>query len=102
MDAEAKIATADYSGAAQNINTIRAKYSEAPVSFTTAADGYSWLLATWGTEKYSQGDRYACLVRWGKAQSMLAAKGWQLTHNLMPVPLNLINNYPNLVQNPGY
>jgi len=102
MDAEAKIATTDYTGAADDINLIRAKYSEAPVSFTTATDGNTWLQATWLTEKYRQGGRYANLLRWGTAQSVLAAGGWHPNNSRMPVPENFLNIYPGLMQNPGY
>jgi hypothetical protein len=102
MDAEAQIATGHFDLAADDINPLRARYSEAPVSFTTETDGNTWLQAAWLTEKYRQGGRYANLLRWGTAQSVLGPGGWHPNNSRMPVPQNFLNIYPGLMQNPGY
>jgi hypothetical protein len=102
MDAEAKIATVDYDGAVKDINLLRARSGQGAVSFSNASDGYAALQAAWESEKYRQGDRYANLLRWGMAQSVLGAGGWHQYNTLMPVPQNFLDAYPGMVQNPGY
>ena len=53
-------------------------------------------------ELATEGHRWYDLVRTGKAASALAFKGFKAgTHELMPIPLNELNN-TKLVQNPGY
>jgi hypothetical protein len=102
MDAEAKIATADYAGAVDDINLLRARSGLGTVSFSNATDGNAALQTAWKSEKYLQGGRYANLLRWGMAQSVLGAGGWHPYNTQMPVPQNFLDAYPGLVQNPGY
>jgi len=102
MDAEAKIATANFNGAAQDINLLKIRNSQGTVSFNNSSDGMAALQETWQGEKLRQGDRYACLLRWGNAQNVLGAAGWHPWNTVMPIPQAFINTYPNLVQNPGY
>lgn len=101
MDAEAKIATADYNGAIQDLNSLRLRNSQGTVSFSNGADGMTALQDTWKVEKSRQGDRYACLLRWGNAQQVLGAN-WHNFNSLMPIPINFISPYSSMVQNPGY
>ena len=102
MDAEARIATADYDGAVKDINALRTRSGLGTVSFSNTTDGNAALQAAWKSEKYRQGDRYASLLRWGMAQGVLGAGGWHLYNTLMPVPQNFLDAYPGLMQNPGY
>ncbi|MBN9384865.1 MAG: RagB/SusD family nutrient uptake outer membrane protein [Chitinophagaceae bacterium] len=101
MDAEAKIALANYPGAVQDLNLLRLRNSQGTVSFNNATDGMTALQDTWKVEKSRQGDRYASLLRWGNAQQVLGAN-WHPFNNLMPIPQTFIAAYIGLKQNPAY
>jgi len=102
MDAEAKIALADYNGAALDINLLRTRNGQPIVSFSNSANGMTALENTWALEKYRQGDWYPNLIRWGTALGSLGVAGWHPFNSVMPIPVSFLNAYMNLVQNPGY
>jgi hypothetical protein len=53
-------------------------------------------------ELATEGHRWFDLVRTGKAAATLVFKGFKAgTHEVLPIPLNELNN-TKLVQNPGY
>lgn len=102
MDAEAQIANNNLATAQTEVNIVRARAEQSSLTFTNQSDANDGLQSTWQMDKTHQGDRYANLIRWGKAQDVLGAGGWHPFNNVMPIPINFINTYPNLVQNPGY
>ena len=58
---------------------------------------------TWKLEMNREENRYICLQRWGIAAQVLAANGYNAAkNNWLPVPLSFMENYPNIIQNPGY
>ncbi len=47
-------------------------------------------------------ERFWDLIRWGDAQSVLGALGYQAKNHWYPLPSSAISSNPNLVQNPDY
>jgi len=60
------------------------------------------LRQTWQTEMNREGDRFINLVRWNLAQKYLGEKGFQSRHAVLPIPTLVLQQYPNIYQNPGY
>jgi len=81
---------------------LRERNAVSGLTFTNTTDAMEGLQSTWQTERTHQGDRFASLVRWNRAASVLTASGWHNNNNLMPVPMNFLNSYPGLMQNVGY
>lgn len=103
MDAECRINLGDYSIAASDLNALLTRRGQPTVSFTNTADGMTALQSVWQTENLRQGDRFANLVRWGMASSVLGANGFVPGKSgLLPIPQLLLLQYPGLNQNAGY
>jgi len=103
IDAEAQIALGHYSVAQQDLNVLLTRRYQSTVSISNATDGTAALQAAWQTETYRQGDRFVNLIRWGTAQQVLGANGFDIGKStLLPIPQNLLSGYPNMRQNPGY
>ena len=103
MDAEAEIATGHLATAAQYLNLIRSRSGLSTfTSFATVTDANNALHSTWQSETYRQGDRFANLQRWGTAESVLNVYGYRSYNNLLPIPVQILSDYPAIVQNPGY
>lgn len=49
-----------------------------------------------------EGHRFRNLVRWGRAQEVLGAKGYQSFNSRLPITINILDQYPNIYQNVGY
>ena len=105
MSVEAQIASGDpanYTLAAQTINTLRVRNGLSPATFTTPTAAFAVYSETWQKEMYRQGDRFSNLVRWTTDMSVLGPGGYHSNNNLLPIPQSFLNSYPNLTQNPGY
>jgi len=103
MTAEAKIATGtDLSTASLILNAIRVRDGLGTTSFSNTPDGYTVLNETWKKDMNRQGGRFANLVRWQTAMSVLGGNGFQPDKVLLPVPQSLLQLYPNMNQNVGY
>jgi hypothetical protein len=101
MEAEALLNAAAPVGAGsrayQLLNAVRARVSLDPVAVTQDNIEKERRL-----ELAGEGQRWLDLVRWGKAASVLAYKGFVAgKHELMPIPQNDLNN-TKLKQNPNY
>jgi hypothetical protein len=85
------------SRAYQLLNAVRARAGLAPVAVTQGNIETERRL-----ELAGEGQRWLDLVRWGKAATVLASKGFVAgKHELMPIPQSELNN-TKLKQNPGY
>ena len=63
----------------------------------------SALQTLWKAEMPKEGNRFANLVRWEKAVEVLGSKGFTPNkHELFPIPQFVLDNNPDLFQNPGY
>jgi hypothetical protein len=103
MDAEAEIATGHLSTAGQYLNMVRLRSNlSAYGPFADASDANAALYSTWQAETYRQGDRFANLQCWGIAEKVLNVYGYVPYKNLLPIPIQIMNNYYSIVQNPGY
>ena len=49
-----------------------------------------------------EGYRFRNLVRWGLASQVLSNEGYQSYHGKLPIPINILDQYPNINQNVGY
>jgi starch-binding outer membrane protein, SusD/RagB family len=79
------------------LNAVRARVGLAPVAVTQANIETERRL-----ELAGEGQRWLDLVRWNKAATVLASKGFVAgKHELMPIPQNELNN-TRLVQNPNW
>lgn len=98
MEAEALLrAGGDASKAQTRLNQVRARVGLAPVPVTLDR-----IYEERRLELATEGHRWFDLVRTGKAAAILAFKGFKAgTHEVLPIPLNELNN-TKLVQNPGY
>lgn len=103
MDAEAQIMLGNFGNAQTDINAVLNRRSLGPVTITGPSDGMPALQSAWQTETYRQGDRFLNLLRWGLAANVLTPNGFMNgKSNLLPIPRDLQQSYPNMVQNPGY
>jgi len=85
------------SRAYQLLNAVRARVGLAAVAVTQDN-----LETERRLELAGEGQRWPDLVRWGKAATVLASKGFIAgRHEIFPIPQNELNN-TKLVQNPGW
>ena len=98
MEAEAILrAGGDASKAQTRLNQVRARVGLAPVPATLDN-----IYEERRLELATEGHRWFDLVRTGRAATVLAFKGFKAgTHEVLPIPLNELNN-TRLLQNPGY
>lgn len=96
MNAEAQFMLGNIQEGMMNLNLIRERMGMPP------AISSDELSATWKAAMSREGSSFANLLRWETASEVLSAKGFSMQHALLPVPQFYIDNYPNLVQNPGY
>ncbi len=98
MEAEALVRGGGSVATAQSyLDKVRARVGlpSVPVALTSIYNERKLELAT-------EGHRWFDLVRTGQAATVLAFKGFKAgTHEILPIPLNELNN-TKLVQNPGY
>lgn len=57
---------------------------------------------TWKIEMQKEGGRFVNLVRWNAAMDILGSKGFTPKHVLLPIPMVILDQYPNISQNSGY
>jgi hypothetical protein len=102
ISAEADIAMSNLGSAGEYINVIRLRdeLSAAPISSPT--DARDALNNTRKIEFSREGFRFADLVRWGQATQTLSAKGYKSFNSRLPIPLPVLQKYPNIYQNVGY
>jgi hypothetical protein len=97
LEAEALIrAGGDLTKAAFYLNAVRARVGLPPVT-ANLDNVYNERRLELATE----GHRFFDLVRTGKAATALAFKGFTAKNEILPIPLNELNN-TKLKQNPGY
>ncbi len=85
-----------------NINQVQARSSRPSVSFSDPVTARAEVLMVWTVEMPREGQRFAKMVKWGKATSVLGAKGFKDFNGLLPIPTSALLRNPNLTQNPGY
>ncbi|GAA3952233.1 hypothetical protein GCM10022209_57130 [Chitinophaga oryziterrae] len=102
MVAEGEILIGSLSPAAQKITLVRNRSGMPAMSMTNADEAQAALIDTYQREFRREGFRFANLVRWGLAAQVLTSKGYTSHNSLLPIPMNVILNSPNMVQNPGY
>jgi uncharacterized surface protein with fasciclin (FAS1) repeats len=87
---------------ATNINLLRVRRQQQPATFTNPAEAMEMMHSTWKAELPREGQRFAKLVKWGKAMAVLAANGFKEYNGLLPIPQPMLDLHPNIFQNPGY
>lgn len=119
LKAEALAHTGDLSGALTLVNQVRARVTlPALTAFTDSNDAINKILKERFTELCFEGQRWFDLKREGKALEILAQQTYtplsgiatplpyvgNLSQNdlLWPIPQSILDNNPNLTQNPGY
>jgi len=61
------------------------------------------LQARWFAEMNKEGISFPAIVRWNIAGNLLGQKGYQAPKNeRLPIPQAFIDNYSDMIQNPGY
>ncbi|MBO9200054.1 MULTISPECIES: RagB/SusD family nutrient uptake outer membrane protein [Niastella] len=101
INAEARVNMGELD--ATNVNLLLNRRGKQSVTFTDNAQARDAVRDTWKNELYREGQRFAKLVKWNKATEVLAPKGYNPTKNaLWPIPPYILDNNPNVVQNPGY
>ena len=98
LEAEALVrGNGDLNRAAALLNAVRARVGLGPVAAT-----FDNIMLERRLELAGEGHRWFDLVRWGRAATVLASKGFQANKNeVLPIPLLELEN-TKLVQNPGY
>jgi hypothetical protein len=84
------------------INQLFISRGQSTVTFTNQAQAMDIVRTAWKNELAREGQRFAKLVKWGKAADVLGASGYKSNNALLPVPAAVMLNNPNLVQNAGY
>lgn len=102
ISAESNLALGNMSAAAQNINVIRTRSSMPAISMSSPDEVRAALVDTYQREYLKEGYRFRSLVHWGIAQEVLGSKGYNSSYNMLPVPDIFLQNYPGIVQNPGF
>ena len=85
-----------------NLSPLVIRRQLPPFSYTKAEQAKETIRSIWKAELYREGHRFEKLVKWGKALEVLAPKGYHSYNNLLPVPMQVINDNPGITQNPGY
>lgn len=96
MNAEAKFGLGDMEAGLNSLNIIRERMGMPPASSEAELD------ATWQTAMGREGYRFASLIRWETAGDVLSANGYADHNALLPIPQVFMDNYPGIMQNPGY
>jgi hypothetical protein len=105
--AECKLRAGDKAGAAELINTVRARYFDGPdPDPVTAGNLDEWrMLDEWMIEFLGEGRRRTDLIRWDK----FTTEAWwdkpadnKPHYNRYPIPEQAMNSNNLIVQNPGY
>jgi uncharacterized surface protein with fasciclin (FAS1) repeats len=102
ISAEANVALGNTTAAKQSINVIRNRSSMPLLSTNTPDEIRAALVDTYQKEYLKEGYRFISLVRWNMAQQVLGSKGYNQYNNLLPVSIKFVQDYPNMVQNPGF
>lgn len=84
------------------VNLVRARAGLAPVSFTDQAQMRDIIKKERRAELAMEYDRFYDLVRWGDAEAVLGALGYQSKHKYFPIPTSAINSNTKLQQNPDW
>jgi uncharacterized surface protein with fasciclin (FAS1) repeats len=100
--AEGEIVIDWISQAAEKITLVRNRSGMPAMSMTNAEEARAALVDTYQREFRREGFRFANLVRWNMAMQVLGNKGYTSSRSLLPIPMNVIVNNPNMFQNEGY
>jgi len=102
MRAEVNYRLGNIAAAQGDINSVRARVNLVPIALTGTA-----LLDAIQNERRLElaleSNRFFDLLRWNKATEVLGKYGFNAgTDELWPVPQNILNSNPAMVQNPGF
>jgi hypothetical protein len=100
--AEADIAMGNLNSGGASITLIRNRSNMPLLSMMNSDEARAALVDTYKNEFFKEGLRFRNLVRWQLAAQVLTPKGYMPYRSLLPVPLNVLDSDPNMVQNPGY
>ncbi|OQP50741.1 hypothetical protein A4H97_02565 [Niastella yeongjuensis] len=84
------------------VNLLQARSGGQSVSFSDPAGARDAVQMVWKSEMPREGQRFAKLVKWGKAAAILGAKGYKDYNALLPIPTSALVRNPMLTQNPGF
>ncbi|UPK70569.1 RagB/SusD family nutrient uptake outer membrane protein [Chitinophaga filiformis] len=102
LRAMGKILLEDLSGANEAINIVRTRGKKPAITLKTLDETRNELKILYKEELYREGFRYARLVLYNDAKTVLGSKGYQDKHALLPIPQSVLEAYPNIHQNVGY
>lgn len=103
MNAEANIALGETGPAYEALNLLRARAGQPSLGSQASTEGLrNALYSQWATEMPKEGSRFANLVRWGLAESVLGGNGYMSHHRLLPIPQAFADQHPGMPQNSGY
>jgi hypothetical protein len=86
----------------KSINAVRTRGKKPAINFTTRDEARAEVDALYKEELYREGFRFARLVLYKKALEVLAGKGYQERNAQLPIPMSVLQAYPNFIQNVGY
>jgi len=92
----------DLAGTRDAINTIRARSKTAGPDPKNMDEAIAALGSLYQDELYREGFRYAFLVLTNQAEKVLTDKGYKDHHMYLPIPVSVLELYPNMTQNAGY
>lgn len=100
--AEAQLENGELDASRNNLNVIRGRAGMEMLESVSSAELRTALQRTWKEEMSREGNRFFNIVRWEIAQSVLADSFNPAVHSLFPIPMVVIDQHPNIFQNPGY
>jgi uncharacterized surface protein with fasciclin (FAS1) repeats len=100
--AEAEVALGNLGSAREYINLISNRTGIGTPVINNQDEARTALVEASRYTFMREGHRFRNLVRWGLAEQVLSAKGYQQFRGRLPIPSGVLDNYPNIYQNIGY
>jgi len=103
INAEANLHVGTMSDAVTSLNKVRQREKLAALANTISADNFrAELMTAWKRNMRTEGNRLPSLKRWDMDVQVLTPLGYDKHHDLLPIPISILETYPNLYQNVGY
>lgn len=103
INAEANLHAGTMNDAVSSLNKIRRREKLADLANTISPDNFrTELMTAWKRNMRTEGNRLLALRRWDADLTVLGPLGYQKYNELLPIPISILETYPNLYQNVGY
>lgn len=103
INAEANLRLGVMNDAVPSLNKIRRREKLADLANTISPDNFrTELMTAWKRNMRTEGNRLLALRRWDTDLTVLGPLGYQKYNELLPIPISILETYPNLYQNVGY